>query len=91
MSDESNQSQDPQPEQFVQRPAASDEKAIREGAWHVIQQGAEVYGALGGGTVGFAGGAKLLKDTFGGGKSGGDQPSPPQGSGSDQGHGGAES
>jgi hypothetical protein len=48
-------------------PAQSEERAIRESAWQVIQQGAQVFGATGVGAGGFATALHLAKARKGGG------------------------
>jgi hypothetical protein len=57
------------------QPPVRGETEIREGAWQVIQQGAQVFGEIGGGIAGIAAGVKVIGDKFGGGSSGGSTPS----------------
>lgn len=50
------------------------EKAIRESAWQVVQQGAQVIGELGGGIGGIAAAVHVATNLKG---PGGDPPAPP--------------
>jgi hypothetical protein len=75
MSNEERHTHDPQ---VPQQPLPHDQQEIREGAWQVIQQGAQVFAEVGGGAAGFATAAHLGRRLFDGSGSSGDAGPPPQ-------------